>query len=63
MRWTTLPFGPKNAPPEFQAAVNEVFKELIPRYVRIFVDDLCARTGKWAPGLHARASDKLVKVP
>ena len=46
MRWKTLPFGPKNAPPEFQTAVNEVFKELIPQYVRIFVDDLCVRTGR-----------------
>ena len=40
MRWTTLPFGPKNAPPEFQAAVNEIFRELIPRYLRIFVDEV-----------------------
>ena len=60
MRWTTLPFGPKNAPPEFQAAVNEIFQELIPRYLRIFVDDLCARTGRWTPGLKALESRELV---
>merc|ERR1711969_354323 len=60
MRWKTLPFGPKNAPPEFQAAINAIFKELIPRYLRIFVDDLCARTGRWAPGLRALESKALV---
>ena len=33
---------------------------MIPRYVRIFVDDLCARTGRWSPGLRARQDRKLV---
>ena len=60
LRWKTLPFGSKNAPPEFQAAVNAVFKELIPEYVRIFVDDLCARTGQWRQGLEALRDDALV---
>ncbi len=50
MRRKTLPFGPKNAPPEFQAAVNEIFRDLIPKYLRIFVDDLLARTGRAEEG-------------
>ena len=61
MRWTTMPFGPKNAPPEFQEAINSVFRELIPGYVRIFVDDLCARSGRWRKGSKPLQDRKLVK--
>ena len=61
MRWTTLPFGPKNGPPEFQAAINEVFRDLIPGAVRVFVDDLCARSGVWREGLKALSDRELVR--
>ena len=53
MRWKTLSFGPKNAPPEFQAAVNEVFKELrakpwlAERIQRVVVELHTCRYHRW----------------
>ena len=50
-QWLVMPQGPHNGPTEFQAAVNEVFWELISRgKIRLFVDDGALRAGVYRPG-------------
>eukprot|EP00056_Hartaetosiga_gracilis_P006160 m.93676 g.93676 ORF g.93676 m.93676 type:complete len:1457 (-) comp12394_c0_seq2:310-4680(-) len=43
-QWNVLPFGLSNAPPAFQAIIDNIFQDFDPLKVSAYLDDICIHT-------------------
>lgn len=56
--WGVMPFGVRNSPATFQRLVGNIFRDIIDRYVKIYIDDILCCSNTW--GDHVRQIEEVL---